>query len=71
MRTVVSLLIISAGSVPIAVNEPLMFSIKEHWSENQIVEILGKICFYGFLIRWNDSMATELEDAPKNSATQH
>jgi hypothetical protein len=48
-----------------------MFSIKEHWSENQIVEILGEICFYGFLIRWNDSMATELEDAPKNSATQH
>ena len=33
--------------------------------------MLGEICFYGFLIRWNDSMTTELEDAPKNSVTQY
>jgi hypothetical protein len=51
--------------VPNAVDEPVMFSIKEHWSENQIVEILGAICFYGFLNCWNDSMTTQLEDAPK------
>jgi hypothetical protein len=42
-----------------------MFSIKEYWSENQIVELLGAICCYGFLNRWNDSMTTELEDEPK------
>jgi hypothetical protein len=57
--------------VPNAVDEPLIFIIKEHWSENQIVEILGAICFYGFSNHWKDSMSTELEDAPKNSAKQY
>ena len=56
---------LAAGSVPNAVDEPLMNRMKQHWSENQIIEILGAVCLYGFLNRWNDSMATELEDAPK------
>lgn len=56
---------LAAGSVPNAVDEPLMQRMKAHWSENQIVEILGAICLYGFLNRWNDSMATSLEEAPK------
>ena len=56
---------LAAGSVPNAVDELLMVEMKKHWSENQIVEILGAICLYGFLNRWNDSMATDLEDAPK------
>jgi alkylhydroperoxidase family enzyme len=56
---------LAAGSVPNAVDTALMLQMKQHWSENQIVEILGAICLYGFLNRWNDSMATELEDAPK------
>jgi alkylhydroperoxidase family enzyme len=56
---------LAAGSVPNAVDEPLMARMVEHWSENQIVEILGAVCLYGFLNRWNDSMATELEASPK------
>ncbi|XOV80257.1 MAG: carboxymuconolactone decarboxylase family protein [Aestuariibacter sp.] len=56
---------LAAGSVPNAVDEPLMTRMKQHWNENQIVEILGAICLYGFLNRWNDSMATSLEEAPK------
>lgn len=55
---------LAAGSVPNAVDQPLMGRMKQHWTENQIVEILGVICLYGFLNRWNDSMATELEDVP-------
>jgi len=55
---------LAAGSVPNAVDQPLMERMKQHWTENQIVEILGAICLYGFLNRWNDSMATELEDVP-------
>ncbi|MBE1300591.1 MAG: carboxymuconolactone decarboxylase family protein [Alteromonadaceae bacterium] len=57
---------LAAGSVPNAVDSQLMDRMKQHWSENQIVEILGAICLYGFLNRWNDSMATTLEDNPKN-----
>lgn len=56
---------LAAGSVPNAVDEPLMTRMKQHWSEDEIVEILGAICLYGFLNRWNDSMATDLEEAPK------
>lgn len=55
---------LAAGSVPNAVDEPLMQRMREHWSENQIVEILGAVCLYGFLNRWNDSMATDLEQSP-------
>ena len=56
---------LAAGSVPNGVDEDLMARLKAHWSEAQIVEILAAICLYGFLNRWNDSMATELEEAPK------
>ncbi len=56
---------LAAGAVPNAVDPALMARMKEHWSEEQIVQILGAVCLYGFLNRWNDSMATELEDAPK------
>lgn len=56
---------LAAGSVPNGVDETLMAKMKEHWSENQIVEILGAVCLYGFLNRWNDSMATDLEENPK------
>lgn len=56
---------LAAGSVPNAVDEPLMVRMKAHWSDDEIVEILGAICLYGFLNRWNDSMATDLEEAPK------
>jgi uncharacterized peroxidase-related enzyme len=56
---------LAAGSVPNAVDEDLMEDLKAHWSDEQIVELLAAICLYGFLNRWNDSMATELEEAPK------
>ncbi len=56
---------LAAGSVPNAVDEDLMHRMREHWSDDQIVEILGAVCLYGFLNRWNDSMATDLEDSPK------
>jgi alkylhydroperoxidase family enzyme len=56
---------LAAGAVPNAVNDEIMSRMKEHWSEDQIVQILGAVCLYGFLNRWNDSMATELEGSPK------
>ncbi|MFT6732701.1 MAG: alkylhydroperoxidase family enzyme [Polaribacter sp.] len=56
---------LAAGSVPNGVTAELMVKMKEHWTENQICEILGAVCLYGFLNRWNDSMATDLEESPK------
>lgn len=55
---------LAAGSVPNAVTPELFEQMRAHWTENQIVEILGAVCLYGFLNRWNDSMGTDLEDSP-------
>jgi alkylhydroperoxidase family enzyme len=56
---------LAAGAVPNAVDTDLMARMQAHWSEQQIVQILGAVCLYGFLNRWNDSMATDLEAAPR------
>ena len=56
---------LAAGSVPNGVDDELMTRLKQHWSEEQIVELLAAVCLYGFLNRWNDSMATDLEEGPK------
>ena len=56
---------LAAGAVPNAVDDALMKRMREHWTDEQIVQILGAVSLYGFLNRWNDSMATELEDAPR------
>jgi alkylhydroperoxidase family enzyme len=56
---------LAAGSVPNAVDADLFARMRQHWSEDQIVQILGAVCLYGFLNRWNDSMATDLETAPR------
>lgn len=55
----------AAGAVPNAVNDEIMANLKTHWSEGQIVRLLAAVSLYGFLNRWNDSMATSLESAPK------
>ena len=56
---------LAAGAVPNAVDAEVVDRMKKHWSEQQIVQILGAVCLYGFLNRWNDSMATDLEGAPR------
>ncbi|QOC21901.1 carboxymuconolactone decarboxylase family protein [Wenzhouxiangella sp. AB-CW3] len=61
---------LAAGSVPNAVDEEIMASLKAHWSDEQIVELLAAVCLYGFLNRWNDSMATDLESRPRELGEQ-
>lgn len=56
---------LAAGSVPNGVDSAIMQTLKRYWSEEQIVEILAAVCLYGFLNRWNDSMATDLEETPR------
>jgi alkylhydroperoxidase family enzyme len=55
---------LAAGAVPNDVDTELMERMKAHWTEREIVQILGAVCLYGFLNRWNDSMATDLEASP-------
>jgi alkylhydroperoxidase family enzyme len=55
---------IAAASQPNDVTDALFTKLKQHWTENQIVEIVGVIALFGFLNRWNDTMATPLEVEP-------
>lgn len=61
---------LAAGSVPNQVMAEHFTAMREHWSEGAVVEILAAVCLYGFLNRWNDSMATDLEDPPAELADQ-
>ena len=36
----------------------------EYFDEGQVVEIVASVALFGFLNRWNDTMATELEELP-------
>ena len=40
----------------------------EHFDEAQVVEIVASIALFGFLNRWNDTMATEIEELPAGVA---
>ena len=55
---------IAAASQPNDVSDELFARLRQHWSDNQIVEILGVVSMFGFMNRWNDSMATPLEEEP-------
>ena len=56
---------LAAAAQPNAVSDELFAQLRAHWSETQIVEILGVVAMFGFLNRWNDSMATPLEAVPE------
>ena len=46
-------------------------ALREHFTESQIVELTVVVATFGFLNRWNDAMATELEDEPIAFASEH
>ena len=57
-------LAIAASGVPNTANDDMFLELRKHWTEEQIVEIVGVIALFGFLNRWNDTLATPLEDEP-------
>lgn len=61
---------LAAGSQPNAVDDALFEQLRAHWSEGEIVELLGVIAMFAFLNRWNDTMATPLEATPTQVARQ-
>ncbi len=62
---------IAAASQPNDVSDELFARLRQHWSDNQIVEILGVVSMFGFMNRWNDSMATPLEEEPAEVGGKH
>jgi uncharacterized peroxidase-related enzyme len=44
--------------------------LRRHFDDGQIVEIVATIALFGYLNRWNDTMATELEALPAQVAAE-
>jgi uncharacterized peroxidase-related enzyme len=53
-----------AAQVPNAVTDEDFEELKKHYTDTQIVDIVAVIALFGFLNRFNDTMATELETSP-------
>ena len=58
----------AAGPVPNESGPGHFKRLREHFTDRQIVQIAGVIALFGFLNRWNDTLATELEAMPREFA---
>ncbi|MBS1677746.1 MAG: carboxymuconolactone decarboxylase family protein [Actinobacteria bacterium] len=64
-------LAIAAGVTPNAVTAENFEELHRHFDDDQILEIVAVISFFGFLNRWNDTLAPPLEDVPMQFGTEH
>lgn len=58
-----------ASVLPNEASEKHFDVMKVYFTENEIVEIVASIALFGYLNRWNDTMATDLEALPKERAS--
>jgi len=57
-----------AAGVPNMVSEEHFEALKPHFNDAEIVEIVASIALFGYLNRWNDTMATDMEAHPGSVA---
>lgn len=60
-----------AAQVPNATTDEQFEALADHYDEQQVIQIVATIALFGYLNRWNDTMATTLEDEPRGFAAQH
>lgn len=58
----------AAGAVPNESAPGHFERLRAHFTDRQVVQIVGVIALFGFLNRWNDTLATELEAVPRDFA---
>lgn len=56
-----------AGQSPNAVTDDDFAALRNHFGEQAQLEIVAVIAMFGFLNRWNSTLRTDLEPAPKAS----
>ncbi|MEM9436125.1 MAG: carboxymuconolactone decarboxylase family protein [Pseudomonadota bacterium] len=59
-----------AAGVPNMADAAHFDALKKHFNEAEIVEIVASIALFGYLNRWNDTMATEMERHPAQVAAK-
>jgi uncharacterized peroxidase-related enzyme len=60
-----------AAQVPNAVTDEDFADLRDHFTERQLIQIVATISMFGYLNRWNDTMATTLEPEPLGYAVDH
>ena len=60
-----------SGSSPNAATAEDFEECRKHYSEEQIVAIVAVCSLFGYLNRWNDTMATQLESEPSEFGSEH
>ncbi len=59
-----------AATVPNQATAADFETLRKHFDDGQIVEIVATIALFGYLNRWNDTMATDLEEHPRQVAAR-
>ncbi len=59
----------SGALAPSEATQEQFDELYQSFDEGQVVEIVASIALFGFLNRWNDTMATELEELPAQVAS--
>lgn len=58
----------AAGVSPNEVTDEMFEEMRRHHGDDACVEIVAIIAFFGHMNRWNDTMATTLEEGPRHFA---
>lgn len=61
-------LALKASRLPNEATDEDFDELKKYYNDEQIVEIVASVALFGYLNRWNDTMATELEQLPTQVA---
>jgi len=61
----------AAGEVPNAVTDEAFEALGAHFTEDEMVEIVAVIALFGFLNRFQATLALTLEDEPRRFAETH
>ena len=64
-------LALAAGAVPNGATDEHFAELQRHYSESEQVEIVGVIALFGFLNRFNDTLANALEEDAIRFAGEH
>ena len=62
---------LAASQIPNAVDDDIQQRLHKYWDDGEIVEILAVVSLFGYLNRWNDSMATSIENGAIKSAEKY
>lgn len=62
---------LGAGQTPNATTDEDFVELRRHFDDSEIAELVAVVALFGFFNRWNDTVASDLEQAPRAFAESH